>query len=102
MKRLKTVKASSKTKTPRRANTRKPNSGELTAAAIAFTNWKHKPARYHELVIGFFRDEAKQSREWAKEAPLFGNKADLLGEASAIESACEVLRYVARGVRVKP
>ena len=71
----------------------------MGASRIAIATWRKQPAACRKMVLDYFMAEAEQSREWAKEAPLFGKASDLIAEAVALESAVAVLRGLARRPR---
>jgi len=68
-----------------------------TRAAVAA--WRKQPAKVRAMVLSYFRAEAEQSREWAKEAPLFGTRAENLADAAAFEAAVAALRALGRRSR---
>lgn len=63
-------------------------------AAVA--KWRDQPAKARRDVIAFFRDEAKQSDDWAADEPLKAERHRR--DAKALRAAVALLR-AAQGAR---
>lgn len=66
----------------------------MTALQRAVAAWRKQPITLHRMVVGYFLDEAKTSRDWAAEDP---KKRDRdLADARAIDTAAKLLRAASR------